>query len=300
MPVVLPEKTLEHWASIYLASRYGGRGVQFWPVDGPDIFIGLNSIGYGKLLWLEMKTATWTGGSPVTGRQQVEIDLDQLDTHASRTIPTYYVLPAPPWAGTLSSQAPAIRRTGSSVLDLGFRRSRTYWFGNWSWVISAVDLKNALTLRRLATTAAMHKQPTGYLLPNPTGPWTISSGAGTVPGLIAWTDFWDAIDRCGAGRTELDAGLRPADGGLTASTAQDCANSSDDWQTPSPSSDPRAHIAAHHDATWTLTSVTGPVSTIAQRDATGVSHRSSSSLVLIPADALLPDPAPGPGEPSAR
>lgn len=67
-----------------------------------------------------------------------------------------------------------------------------------------------------------------------------------------------------------------------------------------PQFDPRAHIAAHHDATWTLTSVTGPVSTIAQRDATGVSHRSSSSLVLIPADALLPDPAPGPGEPSAR
>lgn len=81
MVVSVPEKTLEHWASIYLTYRYRSHAALWWPTSGEDIHVGYLSPYAGKAVQLELKTTTLSSSGDVHG---VQIDLWQLDNYLAR------------------------------------------------------------------------------------------------------------------------------------------------------------------------------------------------------------------------
>jgi hypothetical protein len=58
--VSVPEETLEHWLSQYVAYRYRSRAAQWWPAGGEDIDVSSLSARPGKAVQLELKTTTVT------------------------------------------------------------------------------------------------------------------------------------------------------------------------------------------------------------------------------------------------
>jgi hypothetical protein len=56
--VSVPEKTLEHWASLCVAYRYRSLAAQWWPVNGVDIDLQALPAQPGKAIQLELKTIT--------------------------------------------------------------------------------------------------------------------------------------------------------------------------------------------------------------------------------------------------
>ena len=56
MVVSIPEKTLEHWASIYLTYRYHSHAALWWPAHGEDVNVGNLPPTPGKAVQLELKT----------------------------------------------------------------------------------------------------------------------------------------------------------------------------------------------------------------------------------------------------
>jgi hypothetical protein len=165
--VSLPEKTLEHWASIYISNRFPGANV-WWPTQGDDIALDLftaaaSAIRPSQLLVLEIKTSTWLG--PRRGHQ-VNIDTAQLSDYLRRigprglTLPAYYVFPAPHWDGPIVPPAPTYGAPGSRPLPLRVstvangdvtdpttwwrRRSGDQWFGHWTYVMPATQVAASL------------------------------------------------------------------------------------------------------------------------------------------------------------
>jgi hypothetical protein len=59
--VSVPEKTLEHWASLCVAYRYRSLAAQWWPVNGVDIDLQALPTQPGKAIQLELKTITPAG-----------------------------------------------------------------------------------------------------------------------------------------------------------------------------------------------------------------------------------------------
>lgn len=57
-PVSVPEKTLEHWASMYVTYRFRSKASLWWPNPGEDINIRDFPKLPGKAVQLEVKTAT--------------------------------------------------------------------------------------------------------------------------------------------------------------------------------------------------------------------------------------------------
>lgn len=61
----IPEKTLEHWASIYLSNRFP-KAALWWPASAEDVLVELTPLaasGPGMTLALELKTTTADGAS---------------------------------------------------------------------------------------------------------------------------------------------------------------------------------------------------------------------------------------------
>ncbi len=104
MVVSLPEKTLEHWASIYLTYRYRSHAALWWPTFGEDIHVGYLSTNAGKAVQLELKTTTLSSNGAV---HDVQIDLLQLANYRARPhhLRPFYVFPLPHWTGTLEAAA---------------------------------------------------------------------------------------------------------------------------------------------------------------------------------------------------
>ncbi|MGH3206024.1 MAG: hypothetical protein ACRDP5_28830 [Streptosporangiaceae bacterium] len=67
--VSVPEKTLEHWASLCVAYRYRSLAAQWWPVNGVDIDLQSMPAQPGKAIQLELKTITPAG----PGRHKVNV-----------------------------------------------------------------------------------------------------------------------------------------------------------------------------------------------------------------------------------
>ncbi|WP_405065013.1 hypothetical protein OG558_23965 [Kribbella sp. NBC_01510] len=101
--VSAPEKTLEHWASQYLAYRFKSKAALWWPTAGQDIDVAWLPARPGKALQLELKTTTVIG---VT-RHEVRVDLGQLWDYHQRPLSRqpFYVFPRPDWIGELASVA---------------------------------------------------------------------------------------------------------------------------------------------------------------------------------------------------
>src|SRR4051794_13240487 len=132
MVVSVPEKTLEHWASLYLTYRYRSHASLWWPAHGEDINFGYLPTRPGKAVQLELKTTYLNAAGHV---HTVKVDLAQLDRylkrpHCSRP---FYVFPMPHWVDTLESASAA---AGIPVTEAGFSRSnafsrKSWWFAHW-------------------------------------------------------------------------------------------------------------------------------------------------------------------------
>ena len=158
--VSIPEKTLEHWASMYISNRFPGAHI-WWPTQGDDIALGLldatiGARGPSQVFVLEIKTSRWLG--PTSGHQ-VAIDTRQLFDYMRRTgplgraLPAYYVFPLPHWNDSIRPPRPAYTAPGASPLPMSAvtvangmssdpttwwrRRAGDQWFGNWTYVMPA-------------------------------------------------------------------------------------------------------------------------------------------------------------------
>jgi hypothetical protein len=93
--VSVPEKTLEHWASLCVAYRYQSLAAQWWPVNGVDIDLQALPAQPGKAIQLELKTITPAG----PGRHKVNVDLGQLWEYSHKPLARqpFYAFPRPHW-----------------------------------------------------------------------------------------------------------------------------------------------------------------------------------------------------------
>jgi hypothetical protein len=88
--VSVPEKILEHWASLCVAYRYRSLAAQWWPVNGVDIDLQALPAQPGKAIQLELKTITpagwWFGDWMVvmTTQQVVAVLRQDLNSHRRR------------------------------------------------------------------------------------------------------------------------------------------------------------------------------------------------------------------------
>lgn len=133
----VPEKTFEHWASMYVANRFPTGGL-WWPSHGEDVRVEDLGTVPGKSILLEVKVPE----QQASGAHIVTIDLAQLQRYLRSAVPVYYSFPQPPWTGSL---------TGSAWLrperraDLAYRRANHRWFGEWTVVCRAKDLHSHLS-----------------------------------------------------------------------------------------------------------------------------------------------------------
>lgn len=220
--VSIPEKTLEHWASIYLTNRFPWSKL-WWPADGEDVAIGdllrgaSRSSPSARACLLELKTTTWEPlkTSPF-GRHELKIDGAQLARYlySPSRVPVYYVFPAPFWLSPVSPGVAAPKPAlGGSIGYAGStstrfrpeewwrRLSEPEWFGNWLYVVRAESLWDRLSPRerydsyiRRSRTGAGGRLPvkvaTNVARSDPDGPvgWTWKIGASLTP--VPWPDFW--------------------------------------------------------------------------------------------------------------
>lgn len=210
MTVAVPEKTLEHWASIYLTYRYKSHASLWWPTVGSDILMGNLPQAPGKRIELELKTCTPSGKTQSASLQEVHVNLGQL--WAYNTLPLgeqpFYVFPKPSWRGELRDRA---LDNGLDPADLAFSRSGdSWWFAEWMVVLSTHDVAKILE-KPLKSHGSASRKGSDADLVKYTIPKTISSTtpvteqwgpSGTSsPSVcrdpIPWRDFWTRLEVCG-------------------------------------------------------------------------------------------------------
>jgi hypothetical protein len=195
-PVSVPEKTLEHWSSQYIAYRYRSRAALWWPAKGQDIDVRWFPGIPGKAFQLELKTTTIAG----IDTQDVLVDLGQLWEYRSRrpSRQPFYVLPRPDWTGTLTGAA---RRARKAVTDVGFSRSGPgWWFANWMIVLTAADVAAVLAKELAAHGSAKRgnkKRLVRFDLKAGVPARETWGSSGVTPAIVPWRDFWTEMESCG-------------------------------------------------------------------------------------------------------
>lgn len=193
--VSVPEKTLEHWASQYIAYRYRSWAAQWWPVSGEDIDLRWLPARAGKAVQLELKTTTVVR----PGVHEVKVDLGQLWDYRLRPLgrQPFYVFPrpGPSWDGELAAAAVA---HGRAVTEFGFARSGPgWWFADWMVVLTAAQVAGVLH-RELAAHGSKKRGKTERLVRFDLRGSKTVWGAGTAaPSPVNWRDFWAALEDCG-------------------------------------------------------------------------------------------------------
>jgi hypothetical protein len=135
----IPEKTFEHWASMYVAHRFPLGGL-WWPTVGEDIRVEDLGTLPGKALLLEAKVPELKAD----GSHVVTIDVAQLRKYVASVAPVYYTFPAPPWTGDLTTSAwLGIERRA----DLAYKRAGHRWSEGGLWY--ARPVLSSLTWRLL-------------------------------------------------------------------------------------------------------------------------------------------------------
>jgi hypothetical protein len=200
----IPEKTLEHWTSIYLSNRFPN-GALWWPTFGEDVLAELPRLaasGPGKTLALELKTTEARGADHL-----LEIDTRQVASYlnppAGPPLPVYYVFPTPQWTGPLTSHsgtAPVVP-TGLTAAPPEWWRRRVgrAWFGDWLYVMSARSV--AATLPR-HWNAPRGKRATLFTMNNShlvggVPAWASLLGPSLSRRPTSWTRLWKVVTRCG-------------------------------------------------------------------------------------------------------
>lgn len=192
----IPEKTLEHWTSIYLSNRFPN-GALWWPTSGEDVRVDLRRLaatGSGTTLALELKTT-----EAVKNRHELEVDTRQLERYLKPPLPIYYVFPLPHWTGPLSSR-PGSMPAAPSATDPAppewwRQRIGSQWFGKWLYVMSAKSVSEALP-------AGWHNQKRATLFSldcrhsvGQRPPWTKLFARRPAASPRLWRPFWLDVTR---------------------------------------------------------------------------------------------------------
>ncbi len=198
----IPEKTLEHWASIYLSNRFPN-GAMWWPTSGEDILAALPHLaaqGPGKTLALELKTTEAKGAA-----HTLSIDTRQLDRYLNPPVgpplPVYYVFPLPHWAGQLTSSSGTVPAAPSSTTaappEWWRRRVGSPWFGQWLYVMSAQSLSEALSPGWTASPRAKLFKLNSSHAVGTKPDWKNLFAQLPRAAPMDWTSFWMEVTRCG-------------------------------------------------------------------------------------------------------
>lgn len=201
MVVSVPEKTLEHWASIYLTYRYRSKASLWWPARGEDIYIRSLPSVPGKAVQLELKTTTLNEKGDV---HRVKIDLDQLDHYLAlpHWLQPFYVFPMPHWTSKLENATAAV---GLPASEVGFSRvdalsPKAWWFANWMVALPASEVGQILTKQMAAFKAGGRDYAdlvtTSFKTTDrPSKPaWADGLQHRTIP----WRTLWTRLEECGA------------------------------------------------------------------------------------------------------
>jgi len=197
--VSLPEKTYEHWLSAYVLYRFLSKAAIWWPVNGNDIEIENIPRRPGKVVNFEVKTASFDSTRAET--HLVNINLRQLYQYLQLRIgeQPFYVFPIPTWPGDLTVAA---RVAGINRSDVGFSRSQSWWFSEWTFVMSAAHVAQKLGVTPLTVPA--HRVGIRQLFTvdsrNGAVQWARQGAAQNPPPPTItwkWRAFWSWILKCG-------------------------------------------------------------------------------------------------------
>ncbi|MCM3516238.1 hypothetical protein [Nocardioides sp. P86] len=198
MVVSVPEKTLEHWASIYLTYRYRSHAALWWPTSGEDIHVGYLPPSAGKAVQLELKTTTLKTKGDV---HDVKIDLWQLDNYLAKPyhLRPFYVFPVPHWTDTLEAAATA---AGLPVAELGFGRANSYtptpwWFASWTVAMTTDDVAAILSTQLANYHAGGTSKASLVRFSFKTGTRLTKWADGKRHRTIPWQSLWTKLDECG-------------------------------------------------------------------------------------------------------
>lgn len=211
--VNIPEKTLEHWASIYITYRFRSKASQWWPVSGQDIDIRNFPSLPGKSVQLEVKTVR--PPSRRSSSHDVHINLGQLWDYSARPLhlQPFYAFPWPHWSGPLERAAWA---SGIPPTELAFSRSSSNtissaapmhgspaWFAEWMVVMTTREVGAVLAAELAAHGNGNRKNADRRLVRfttgvNPGAQWGTSANPSQwAPTYYRWRDFWDELTNCG-------------------------------------------------------------------------------------------------------
>jgi len=195
--VSVPEKTLEHWASLCVAYRYRSLAAQWWPVNGVDIDLQALPAQPGKAIQLELKTITPAG----PGRHKVNVDLGQLWEYSQKPLARqpFYAFPRPHWDGELAAAA---RADGQDATELAVQRSKTgWWFGDWMVVMTTQQvagvLRQDLNAHRRRD-RGVKRCLVQFDISDPGKPeWGDPASSVPPSEVLGWSQFWSELDECG-------------------------------------------------------------------------------------------------------
>jgi hypothetical protein len=195
--VSVPEKTLEHWATLCVAYRYRSLAAQWWPVNGADIDIQALPAQPGKAIQLELKTTTPAG----SGLHRVNIDLGQLWEYSKKPLARqpFYAFPWPHWDGELAAAAQA---AGQDPTELAVQRSSAgWWFGDWMVVMTTQQVAGVLRQELNAHQRRDRGVTTRLVqfdISDPGKPeWGDPASPVSPPEVLRWTKFWPELEKCG-------------------------------------------------------------------------------------------------------
>jgi hypothetical protein len=197
--VSVPEKTLEHWSSLYLTYRYRSQASLWWPTRGEDIDVQMLPTTPGKAVQLELKTTTPAG----TGLHDANVDLGQLWEYSHKRLgrQPFYAFPRPDWDGNLAALA-RTQQPRKEVTELAFRRSGPqWWFADWMVVLTTGHVADVLR-RELnvhgSRTRGSGKRLVRFDVKNPANTvWGDPASPAAPPEVINWLDFWYELEQCG-------------------------------------------------------------------------------------------------------
>ena len=194
--VSVPEKTLEHWASLYLTYRYRSHASMWWPTTGADIDVRSFPSRPGKAVQLELKTTVVSGAN----FHDVLVNLGQLwdYTKLSLARQPYYVFPWPKWTGHLASEA---RLAGVAPTEIAFKRSGPdWWFADWMVVLTTAQVATVLAGELAAHGSSKRKGSTTRLVRYDLSTVTTTRTWGATaaePPVVPWRQFWTDLQACG-------------------------------------------------------------------------------------------------------
>jgi hypothetical protein len=197
--VSVPEKTLEHWSSLYLAYRYRSLASLWWPARGEDIDLRMLPMMPGKAVQLELKTTTPAGA----WLHDVNVDLGQLWEYSHKPMgrQPFYAFPWPDWDGKLADVAQA-NHPRKEVTELAFRRSGPqWWFADWMIVLTTRQVADVLHHELNAHGSRTRRSPKRLVrfdVKNPANTiWGDPASPAAAPQVINWLDLWYELEQCG-------------------------------------------------------------------------------------------------------